>query len=103
MATILGKLFGAIKTTVDKPKTPTVKASVDSIMRATDKPATKHGPTPYGRATTNGAFGSSRRNKLGRKMIRRYGYYNVMLTQPAVRDKIIAGLTARKSAIEADK
>jgi hypothetical protein len=102
MATILGKLFGAIKTTVDNWKTPPVKARVDTIMRATDKPATKHGPTPYGRATTKGAFGSTRRNKLGRKMMRRYGYYNVMLTQPAVRDKIIAKLTA-KPAIEAPK
>lgn len=94
MATILGKLFGAVKTMAGQYKATAIPTE-PSMMRTTDKPATKHGPTPYGRATTKGAFGSSRRNKLGRKMIRRYGYYNVMLTQPAVRDKIIAKLAAR--------
>ena len=101
MATIFGKLFGAVKAMAGQYKAPVIPLA-PSMMRTTDK-ARVLGKSSTAKTTMPRAFGSPRRNKLGRKMIRRYGYYNVMLTQPAVRDKIIAGLTARKTAIEAAK
>jgi len=65
-----------------------------SMMRTTDK-ARVLGKSYPAKTTSPRAFGSPRRNKIGRKMIRRYGYAAVMVTQPAVRAKMADAIMAR--------
>lgn len=73
MATILGKLLGAVWL-AGQYKAPAIPPA-PSMMRTTDK-ARVLGKSYPAKTTSPRAFGSPRRNKIGRKMIRRYGYYN---------------------------
>ena len=87
MATIFGKLFGAVKKALESLSTP-ARVKAPETIRATEKPVMRHGSTKYGRAHTKGASGPNRAGyKMLRRSMRKYGFREVMMSRTAKADK----------------